>query len=106
MPFDLVSPVHFGAGLLPGGSPLDVVLTHRPQQKVIVPLPNLHFVRLIATAVGRLHEESVPATAFSPKVQRAVLFTRRNELVQDRDAGSVWPALACSFLLVEQPCRR
>ncbi len=41
-----------------------------------------------------------------PKVQRAVLFTRRNELVQDRDAGSVWPALADSFLLVGQPCRR
>ena len=106
MPFDLVSPVHFGAGMLPDGSSLEVVLTHRPQQKVIVFLPLPHFVRRLANAIGRISEESVFATAVSPKVQRAVLFTRRNELVQDRDAGSVWPALACSFLLVGQPCRR
>ena len=106
MPFDVVLPIHFGAELLPGESPLDAVSTHRPQQKVVVPLPNLHFVRLIATAVGRLSEESDFAEAVSPKVQHAELFSRRNELVQDSDAGSVWPALACSFLLVEQPCQR
>jgi len=106
MPFDLVSPIHFGAELLPVGSPLDVVSTHRSQQEVVVLLPQPHGVRLVANAIGRLSEESVLTTAVSPKVQRAVLFTRRNELVQDRDAGSVWPALADSFLLVEQPCRR
>ena len=106
MPFDVLSPIHSGAGLLPGRSPLDVVLTHRPQQKVVVPLPNLRFVRLIANAAGRLSEESDLAEAVSPKVQHAELFSRRNELVQDRDAGSMWPALACSFLLVGQPCQR
>ena len=106
MLFDVVSPINFTAELLPVGSHFDVVLTHRPQQKTVVPLPNPHFVRLIANAVGRLSEESVLAESVSTKVQPAELFTRRNELVQDRDAGSVWPALACSSLLVGQPCRR
>lgn len=38
-------------------------------------------------------------------LQHAKKFSRRNELVQDRDAGSVRPALASSFLLEGQPCR-
>jgi hypothetical protein len=31
---DVVSPINFDAELLPARSPFDVVLTHRPQQKV------------------------------------------------------------------------
>ncbi len=51
-----------------------------------------------------------PRVHFPPsnaaQCQPADIISRRNELVQDRDAGSVWAALACSFLLVGQPCRR
>ena len=106
MPFDVVSPIHFGAELLPFGSPLDAVLTHRPQQKVSISFPTSSLVRFIEGGGSHLRDERVSLGAEQQKVQRAVLFTRRNELVQDRDAGSVWPALADSFLLVEQPCRR
>jgi len=42
----------------------------------------------------------------SSQCQPADIFSKRNELVQDRDAGSMWPALASSFLWVDQPCRR
>ena len=106
MLIDAISPIVFDADLLSVGSPLDAVLTHRPQQKVAVRLPNPPFVRFIANAVGRFSEGSDLAEAASPKSPVPELFTRRNELVQDRDAGSVWPALASSFLWVNQPCRR
>ena len=106
MTFDVVSPISSVTELLPDRSPLDVVLTHRARQKVLVLLPHPHFVRLIANAAGRLSEESDLAEAVSPERSAADIISRRNELVQDRDAGSVWPALADSFLLVEQPCRR
>jgi hypothetical protein len=106
MPFDVVSPINFGAELLPARSPFDVVLTHRPQKKVVVHLPNPNFVRLIEGSGSCRPDDPVSLGAEQQKVQQAELFSRRNELVQDRDAGSVWPALACSFLLVRQPCQR
>jgi len=106
MLFDVVSPISSVADLLPVGSSLDAALTHRPQQEVVVLLHKLHFVRRLANAVGRSSEEFDFAKAVSPKRSAADIISRRNGLVQDRDAGSVWPALACAFLLVEQPCQR
>ena len=90
MLFDAISPIVFAADLLPVGSSLDAVLTHRPQQIVLVLLPNPHFVRLIANVVGRLSEGSDFTEAVTTKVQHAELFSWRNELVQDRDAGDSW----------------
>ncbi|HEV7123419.1 MAG TPA: hypothetical protein VGN24_08335 [Rhodanobacter sp.] len=87
MLFEVVSPIVFVVEVLPAGSPCDAVLTHRPQQKIVVSPPNPHFARPIANAVGRLPEESDHAEAVSPKVQHAELFPRSNELVQDRFAG-------------------
>jgi len=87
---DAISPIVFAADLLPVGFSLDAVLTHRPQQKIVILLPNPHFVRLVANAVGRLSEESDLAEAASPKSSGTGLFTRRNELVQDRDVGDSW----------------
>ncbi|MGH8182601.1 MAG: hypothetical protein ACREPH_02960 [Rhodanobacteraceae bacterium] len=69
MLFEVVSPINFGGELLPVRSPLNAVLTHRSMQKVVVPLPDPQFVRLIANAVGRFSEESDLAKAVSPKVQ-------------------------------------
>ena len=74
--------------------------------------------REISRADGRMHffRESLPPRRRPPDLQHAKdfevpmsaadIFSRRNELVQDRDGGSVWPALAFSFLWVNQPCRR
>ena len=90
MLFDVVSPIVSVADLLPAGSTLKAALTHRPQQKIVILLPNPHFVRLVANAVGRLSEESDLTEAAATKVQHAELFSWRNELVQDRDAGDSW----------------
>lgn len=106
MPFDIISPIVFAADWLSVGSSLDAVLTHRPRQKVAFRFPNPRVVRLIAGVCGCLFDDCAFAEATHQKVQRAALSTRRNELVQDRDAGSVWPALASSFLWVNQPCLR
>ena len=104
MLFDVVSPIVSAVGLLPVGSPLNAVLTHRPQQK-------LAFASPVCTSFGssKVIAASVsvrPVSLTRTQCQPADIISRRNELVQDRDSGSVWPALACSFLLVEQPCQR
>ena len=105
MLFDVISPIVFAVTLLPVGSPLDAVLTHRPQQKVAVRLPYPHFVQLIEGDGSNLLDESGITEADTTKCQHAGIISRRNELVRDRDAGSVWPALASSFLLGSQPCQ-
>lgn len=89
MLFDIIPPIVFAVDLLSVGSPLDAVLTHRPQQKVAVRLPNPHFVRLIEGDGSRPLDQSDVTEADTAKVQLAELFSSSNELVQDRDRGSV-----------------
>ena len=62
--------------------------------------------RFTASGISDLPEQLDIIEANSAKVQQAELFSRRNELVQDRDGGSVWPTLASSFIWGAQPCRR
>jgi len=90
MPFDAIPPIASAADLLPVGSTLDAALMHRPQQKVLVLLSNLHFVGLIESGGRRLLEESGVSELAATKVQQAELFSRENELVQDRDVGDSW----------------
>ena len=97
MLIDAISPIVSAVDLLPIGSSLDAVLTHRTQQKVLVLLPNPHFVRLIEGDGSRLPDESDVSEAAAIKVQQAELFSRRNELVQDRDVGDSWYQI-CSVI--------
>ena len=90
MLFNVISPIVSAVELLPVGSSLDAALTHRPRQKVLVLLPHPHFVRLIEGVGSLLPDESDVSEVAATKVQQAELFSRRNELVQDRDAGDSW----------------
>jgi hypothetical protein len=87
MLFDVVCPIVFAAGWLSIGSVLDAVLTHRPQQKVAILFPNSPCIRFIEGGGSRLLDARISLGAEQQKVQRAELFLRRNELVQDRSAG-------------------
>ncbi len=105
MLFESISSIVFAADSPPVGSPLDAELTRRSAQQVAITFPNPPFVRLIEGVLRHLFDESDVTEAGATKGQPADTLTRRNELVQDRDAGSVWPALASSFLLVHPPCQ-
>jgi len=104
MLFDVLSPIVFAVDLLSVGSPLDAVLTHRPQQKLLSAFPARTSFGSSKVTAASFSISPVPPTR--TQCQQADIISRRNELVQDRDAGSVWAALASSFLLGGQPCRR
>ncbi|MGH8115081.1 MAG: hypothetical protein ACREPS_08530 [Rhodanobacteraceae bacterium] len=86
MLFDVVPPIVFGVDLLSVGSTLDAALTHRPQQKLLSTSPvRTSFGSSKVTASFSI--SPVPPTR--TQCQPADIISRRNELVQDRDRGSV-----------------
>ena len=90
MLIDTISPIVFAVDLPPVGFGHDAALARRSVRKVAVRFLNPHFARLIANAVGRLSEGSDLTEAAATKVQHAEFFSRRNELVQDRDVWYSW----------------
>ena len=68
MLFDAISSIVFAFELLLVGSRFDAVPTHRPLQRVVVLLPNPHFVWLIEGCGSYLPEGTVSLRAEQQKV--------------------------------------
>ncbi|MEO7148849.1 MAG: hypothetical protein ABIY40_02785, partial [Rhodanobacteraceae bacterium] len=93
MSFDAVWATLPVADIRPVKPSLDVESAPHSVARVADRSLNPQVDRLTASDVGDLAEHSHVTEADFTKVRHAILFTRRNELVQDRDAGSVWAAL-------------
>lgn len=88
MLFDAISPIVSVADLPVVESPIDAVLAHRPQHKLLAASPVR--VSFGSSKVTAAFFSISPAPPTRTQCQQADINSRRNELVQDRDAGDSW----------------